>query len=104
MRREYAQIRTIDILRTCILKKLMNKAFSWENQKEIAIQTKIRRAMTNALTGNNDDFNIKHKDWVRDAQSNNWTVMKKKIREDMEKKQLKYQQYNETLHARKHRI
>ncbi len=62
--------------------------FSWEVAKKNAIDTKIRRAKTLAIVGSNPDFKLQHPDWVRDAQSKNFTMLIKKVREETEKKQL----------------
>lgn len=39
----------------------------------------IRDAMTRAKLGDNIDFKIKHPDWVRDAQDNNYIQLKTEI-------------------------
>jgi len=62
--------------------------FSYKRMKEIAIEIKIRRAMTMAKQATpNTDFKIRHPDWVRDAQNNNYINLKKVVREEIEKKQ-----------------
>ncbi len=62
-------------------------SFSWETMKKTAIDTKIRRAKTMAIVGSNPDFKLAHPDWVRDAQTKNFTILIKKVREDAIKQQ-----------------
>ncbi len=62
-------------------------SFSWKQAKIDAIETKIRRAITMANNGNNPTFKLQHPDWVRDAQTKNYTQLKKQVKEQMEKRQ-----------------
>ncbi len=64
--------------------------FSWEQAKINAVAVKIRRAKTMALSGENPDFKLKHPDWVRDAQTKNFTILNKKVKEEAEKYQQTY--------------
>jgi len=59
--------------------------FSWKKAKLDAIATKIRRAKTMAIAGNNPDIKLSHPDWVRDAQSKNFTQLVKEVKEKVEK-------------------
>ncbi len=61
--------------------------FSWEKAKKQAIDIKIRRAITMARAGTNDDFKILHPDWVRDAQSGKFIDLKLKVKQKVEKTQ-----------------
>ncbi len=66
---------------------MITDGFSHTAIKKQAINIKIRRAMTMAKAGSNSDFKILHPDWVRDAQNDNYTNLKKMVKEDMEKRQ-----------------
>ncbi len=62
--------------------------FSWEKMKKEAVDIKIRRAITMASKKNvNPDFAIAHPDWVREAQKQNYTDLKVKIKQSVEKEQ-----------------
>jgi len=66
----------------------MNTGFSWKDMKERAIQVKIERAMTMAKKKDvNPDFKLQHPDWVSQAQNNNFTDLKKKVRQMVENQQ-----------------
>ncbi len=43
-----------------------------------------------AKVGSNPDFKLEHPDWVRDAQTNNYIALTKKVRELAVKKQETY--------------
>ncbi len=62
-------------------------AFSWTEVKKKVVEKKIERAIIMAKVGQNTDFKLQHPDWVRDAQSKNYTDLKKKVREQVERKQ-----------------
>ncbi len=59
----------------------------FSNKKSIAdgLAIKIRRAHTMAKSKGNIDFNIAHPDWTRDAQTKNYAVMDKKVKEQFQK-------------------
>ncbi len=62
--------------------------FNWKDMKEQAIKIKIRRAITMASKKEvNPDFAIQHPDWVREAQKQNYTDLKAKVRQQVEKAQ-----------------
>ena len=62
--------------------------FSHKRMREIAIATKIRRAITMASKKYpNKDFKAQHPDWVRDAQNKNFTNLTKIIKDEVQKKQ-----------------
>ncbi len=61
--------------------------FSWVEAKKYAVAVKIRRAMTMAKNANNPTFKLEHPDWVRDAQKNDFTLLKKQVKEKTEKYQ-----------------
>ncbi len=61
--------------------------FSWKQDKLDMIDLKIRRAMVMAKSGSNLEFKILHPDWVRDAVKDDYTLLKKVVREDMVKRQ-----------------
>lgn len=61
--------------------------FSWVNIKKRAIDIQVRRARTMAKSGANPSFNIRHPDYVRDAQNNNFTKMTNDIKADVKKRQ-----------------
>ncbi len=63
--------------------------FSWDQLKKQVVQDKIDRAIIMAKNGTNPDFKILHPDWVRDAQSKNFTDLRIKITKDIEKRQEK---------------
>ncbi len=63
------------------------KGFSWKAEKDYAVSVKVERAKTMALAGSNSDFKLKHPDWIRDAQSKNYT----KLVTDVTVKTRKYQ-------------
>ncbi len=65
----------------------MSFAYSAPEQRKRAIETKIRRAITMAKVGTNPDFKLAHPDWVREAQTKNFTALKKQVLELIEKKQ-----------------
>ncbi len=67
-------------------------AFSWKQDKINTINKKIERAITQAKAGSNPDFKLQHPDWVRDAQNKDFTNLKKVVKEQTEKYQLKAQQ------------
>ncbi len=72
--------------------------FSWKDMKEQAVNIKIRRAMTMATNPNvNPDFAIEHPDWVRQAQSKNYTDLKAKVRQKVEKDQERAQARRDKL-------
>jgi len=62
-------------------------AFSWKQAKINAVETKIRRAMTMAKSATNPTFKLEHPDWVRDAQKNEYTLLKKQVKEKVIKAQ-----------------
>ncbi len=66
--------------------------FSWKQAKIEAVDLKIERAITMANSATNSDFKILHPDWVRDAQKKDYTLLKKQVREKIEKYQNKAQQ------------
>ncbi len=61
----------------------------WDRVKLNAIDVKIRRAKTLANTASNNDFNVAHPDWIRDAQNKNYVTLTKKIKEDIVKQHTK---------------
>ncbi len=61
--------------------------FSWKQAKLDAIAIKIRRARTMAINASNPEFKLQHPDWIRDAQSKNFTLLDKKVKEATEKYQ-----------------
>ncbi len=62
--------------------------FSWKHAKEEAIKVKIRRAIIMATAGvPNPDFKIRHPEWIQQAQSKNFSELKKKITEETKRKQ-----------------
>ncbi len=66
--------------------------------KEEAIKIKIRRAMTMAAKKEvNPDFAILHPDWVRQAQQNNYTDLKAKVKLQVEKDQERAQARRDKL-------
>ncbi len=65
----------------------MSFAYSAIEARKAAIETKIRRAMVMAKVGTNPDFKIAHPDWIREAQTKNFTALKKQVTELIEKKQ-----------------
>ncbi len=72
--------------------------FSWKAMKEEAIKIKIRRAMTMAAKKDvNKDFAIQHPEWVRSAQQNNFTDLKAKVRQQVEKDQERAQARRDKL-------
>ncbi len=72
--------------------------FSWKEMKEEAVKIKIRRAMTMASKKDvNPDFAIAHPDWVRSAQQNNFTDLKAKVKQKVEKDQERAQARRDKL-------
>ncbi len=65
----------------------MYMSFSWKQAKQDAIAIKIRRAITQAKSGTNPSFKLQHPDWVRDAVKDDYTLLKKQVRDQMEKRQ-----------------
>lgn len=63
--------------------------FSWKKAKEVAVEIKTERAMTQAKSGTNPEFKTRHPDWVRDAQKGDYTLLKKQVKEAVEKVQQK---------------
>ncbi len=59
--------------------------YSHKQDKIDAIKVKIRRARTMAIAGSNPDFKLSHPDWVRDAQSKNFTQLEKIVKEQCDK-------------------
>ncbi len=58
-------------------------SFSWKKQKEDAVKLKIRRAITMVQGDNpNPDIAIKHPEWIKQANANQYTELTKKVRED----------------------
>lgn len=57
----------------------MTNPFSWKQAIKDAQEHMLYRAQTMAKNKCNDDFSIKHPDWVRDAQTKNYAVMNKAI-------------------------
>lgn len=57
-------------------------AFSRKKSLEDALATKIQRAIIMSKGQVNSDFDKNHPDWVRDAQSKNYTQLIKKVTED----------------------
>ncbi len=67
---------------------MKTEAFSWERMKKLLVEVKIQRAITMASKKDvNPDFRIQHPDWVKQAQSKDYTDLKKKIKETVEKQQ-----------------
>ncbi len=67
---------------------MVTEGFSWKRMKEYAVETKIRRAITMASKQDvNPDFKLAHPDWVSQAQQNNFTDLRKKVKELVEKQQ-----------------
>ncbi len=67
---------------------MKTEAFSWERMKKLAVEVKIQRAITMARKKDvNSDFRIQHPDWVKQAQSGDFTDLKRKIKESVEKQQ-----------------
>ncbi len=66
---------------------VMIMAFSWKQAKKDVIVKKIERAITLAKVGTNPDFVIQHADWIRDAQKKDFTVLTKKIGDEVRKRQ-----------------
>ncbi len=62
-------------------------SFSHKQAKIDAVAIKIRRAMTMAKSATNPTFKLEHPDWVRDAQKDDYTLLKKQVKELIEKKQ-----------------
>ncbi len=62
-------------------------AFSWEELKKYTVQHKIDRAIIMAKNGKNVDFNIRHPDWIKSAQNNQFTDLRLKIKQEAEKRQ-----------------
>ncbi len=63
-------------------------SFSWKQAKKDAIATALRRAKTMAVkTNSNPDFAIRHPDWIREAQNNQFINMTKSITEEIKKQQ-----------------
>ncbi len=72
--------------------------FSWEQMKKQAVEIKIRRAITMASKKNvNPDFAIEHPDWVREAQKQNYTDLKAKVKQAVEKEQERAQARRDKL-------
>ncbi len=65
----------------------MSAGFSWKQAKIDAINIKIERAITMAKSATNPTFKLQHPDWVRDAQKDDFTLLKKVVREQTEKRQ-----------------
>ncbi len=61
--------------------------FSWNQAKINAVNCKIRRAMTMAKSATNPTFKLEHPDWVRDAVKNDYTLLKKVVKEKVIKAQ-----------------
>ncbi len=62
--------------------------FSWKKAQAEAIKTKIRRAITMASKkDSNPDFAIAHPDWIKQAQTKNYTDLKIKVTQLIEKQQ-----------------
>ncbi len=74
--------------------------FSRAQSKVRAIEIKQRRAKTQAKNGH-PDMKLKHPDWCRDANTGNYTMLNKKIKEECEKAQLKVERFRSQLHATK---
>jgi len=72
--------------------------FSWKAFKEEAIKLKIERAIT-MVSGDtpNTDMAIAHPDWVRQAQTKNFTDLRAKVRLQMEKDQARAQARRDKL-------
>ncbi len=80
----------------------MNMGFSWKQAKIDAIATQIRRAKTMALKSNpNTDFQLQHPDWIREAQSNNFTQLTKQITEKVKARQKLAEDRKLRTHARR---
>ncbi len=55
--------------------------FSWDAQIKRALEIKIRRAKTMAKNPN-DDFKLKHGDWIVEAKANRYDSLIKRITQD----------------------
>ncbi len=78
----------------------MSVPFSWALAKKEGLKHKIDRAMLMSNNHINPDFDIKHPDWVRDAQNKNYTNLKKIIKEQVEKQQAQVLKRREKLHGK----
>lgn len=59
----------------------------WDEAKQLAIDTKIRRAKHLSKGQINSSWDKSHPDWVRDAQNNNYTVMINQITKQIKDEQ-----------------
>ncbi len=62
-------------------------SFSWDQAKQYAIETKVRRAIIMSQGNINSDCDVLHPDWVKQAQTKNYIDLKKKITEKVKRKQ-----------------
>lgn len=58
----------------------------WQKQMDLAIQKKTQRAMIQAKA-QHPDFKLAHPDEARDASTGNFTVLKKRVKEEVTRKQ-----------------
>ncbi len=68
--------------------------FSWKDTKKRAVEIEVRRAMTVAklgvdTVGTKSDLSIIHPEWIRSAEQKNYSDLKLKVTEMIEKKQKK---------------
>ncbi len=62
--------------------------FSWKTEKELAIKTKVRRAITQVQGDNpNKDIAIRHPEWIKQAQSKQYTELTKSITDSVQRAQ-----------------
>lgn len=59
----------------------------WTELKKNAIDKKIERAILMAKAGVNKDFAIQHPDWIKQAQTKNFTDLRIKVKQAVEKSQ-----------------
>ncbi len=71
--------------------------FSWVQAKKNAIDKKIQRAITLSKGNINPDFDVQHPDWLRDAQNDNYTNLKKQIKEKIIRQQDRIQKRRDKL-------
>lgn len=71
--------------------------FSWAQTKQLAIEIKQRRARCMCKLGHSD-MKLKHSDWVKDAQRGDYTILNKKIREQVLLTQKRQETFIRKLH------
>lgn len=61
--------------------------YSTKKAIQDGIDMKIKRAKCMCKNDDHSDFKIKHSDWVKDAQTQNYVLLIKKIKEESAKNQ-----------------